>query len=79
MGSCAVTGNPSGQRNSFLPGLKKEIEPVVKKYKLNRKVFKLDELVKVDDFVAGCPMNETVFLNVLDKYLKEFGVANART
>jgi coenzyme F420-reducing hydrogenase gamma subunit len=30
--------------------------------------------VTVDDEVDGCPMSEEVFLNVLTKYLKEFGV-----
>lgn len=77
IGSCAVTGMPSGQRNVFSPELKKEIEPELKMYKLKRKVKKLNEIVKVDDIVAGCPMSEVVFLNVLNKYLKEFGVVKS--
>ena len=74
IGSCAVTGNPSGQRNNFGFELKQEIEPAVKTYKLNRKVYRLDEIVKVHSMVPGCPMNEMLFLNALEKYLKEFGV-----
>ena len=35
------------------------------------------DVVPIDDEVPGCPMEENVFLNVLDKYLKEFGVLNA--
>jgi coenzyme F420-reducing hydrogenase gamma subunit len=74
IGACAVTGNPSGQRNNFSYELKQEIEPSVKMYRLNRKVFRLEEIVKVDSSVPGCPMNEMLFLNTLEKYLKEFGV-----
>ena len=44
---------------------------------LNEKVKTLKEVVLVDDEVDGCPMSEEVFLSVLTKYLKEFGVINA--
>jgi coenzyme F420-reducing hydrogenase gamma subunit len=35
-------------------------------------------VVQIDDEVQGCPMEEDVFLKVLDKYLNEFGVKNAQ-
>src|SRR3990167_8342167 len=35
---------------------------------------KLSEVVPIDDQVPGCPMNEKIFLNILDKYLKEFKI-----
>ena len=38
------------------------------------KVSPIKDVVKVDDFVHGCPMQEDVFLAVLGKYLKLFKV-----
>ncbi len=74
IGSCACTGYPSAQRNDFSPEVKARIEPFLKKWDLYKDVLRLDQLVKVDDKVDGCPMFEAIFLRVLDKYLKEFGV-----
>jgi len=74
IGSCAVTGGPSAQRNKFSPALQGEIESSVKKFKLGKKVKKLSDIVQVDDEVPGCPMVENLFLKAVDKYLKEFGV-----
>ena len=74
VGACACTGYPSAQRNDFPDHLKLKIEPFLKKWDLYRKVLRLDEVVRVDDKVDGCPMVEAVFLKVLDKYLRMFGV-----
>jgi coenzyme F420-reducing hydrogenase gamma subunit len=37
----------------------------------------LSDLVKVDDYISGCPMDEKLFLTKLNKYFKEFEMANA--
>jgi len=74
IGSCAVTGLPSGQRNNFSDALKAEISPYLEQYKQSKKVFALHELVTVDDSVPGCPMVESEFLKVVDKYLKFFNI-----
>lgn len=74
VGSCAVTGMPSAQRNLFNPDLKKEIKPLLIKFKHREKVLAVKDVIKVDDEVPGCPMNEKIFLETLDKYLKKFGV-----
>lgn len=74
IGACACTGYPSAQRNDFPDNLKVRIEPFLRKWNLYRKVLRLDEVVKVDDKVEGCPMAEAVFLKVLDKYLRIFGI-----
>jgi len=74
IGSCAVNGMPSAQRNNFDPKKKKEIEFLIKKFHMAKKVRTVAEVVKVDDKVPGCPMNEQLFLNTVNKYLKEFGV-----
>ncbi|VVB65949.1 Sulfhydrogenase 2 subunit delta [Candidatus Gugararchaeum adminiculabundum] len=74
VGSCAVNGRPSAQRNDFAPELKKVIKPFIKKWKLYDNVLSAKDVVKVDESVDGCPMNEEKFLQVLDKYLVEFKV-----
>jgi sulfhydrogenase subunit delta len=72
IGSCAVTGAPSNYRNFFSEDTKKEIQMVVDRFGHREKVSALSELVAVDDAVPGCPMDETKFLEVVSKYLKEF-------
>lgn len=74
VGSCACMGYPSAQRNDFPEEIQKKIEPLLNKWHLYKKVLRLDQVVKVDDRVNGCPMSEEVFLKVLDKYLKEFNI-----
>jgi sulfhydrogenase subunit delta len=74
IGSCAVNGSPSNQRNFFSEDTKKEIKMVIDNFGHRDKVSPLNEIVKVDDYVPGCPMEEEKFLEVLDKYLKEFKV-----
>jgi coenzyme F420-reducing hydrogenase gamma subunit len=74
IGSCAVNGSPSNQRNFFSDDTKKEIKMTLDNFGHKDKVSALNEIVKVDENVSGCPMDEDKFLEVLDKYLKEFKV-----
>ncbi|PIN91546.1 hypothetical protein COU57_00155 [Candidatus Pacearchaeota archaeon CG10_big_fil_rev_8_21_14_0_10_32_14] len=74
IGSCACTGMPSAQRNDFNSKQKAQIEELMKKFHHARKVEKLEEVIKVDAKVNGCPMNEQVFLNVVNDTLREFGI-----
>jgi len=74
IGSCAVNGRPSNQRNFFSDDTKKEIKIVLDKFGHRDKVSALNEIVTVDENVPGCPMEEDKFLEVLNKYLKEFKV-----
>jgi len=74
IGSCAVIGSPSNQRNFFSEDTKKEIKLVLDKFGHRDKVSALNEIVKVDDNVQGCPMDENKFLETLNKYLREFRV-----
>ncbi len=73
IGACACIGMPSGQRNQFNSTQKTEIEPVLARFKYAPMVKKLSDIVTVDDQVPGCPMDENKFLEILNKYLKEFG------
>jgi len=74
IGSCAVDGSPSNQRNFFDEGMKGEIKFILDKFGHREKVSPLSEIVKVDSNVPGCPMIEEKFIEVLNKYLKEFKV-----
>lgn len=74
VGACAVTGMPSACRNLFDSKTKKEIAPFLKLYNLSEKVEPLKTFVKVDAEIPGCPMDQGIFLSVLNNYLKEFGI-----
>jgi NAD-reducing hydrogenase small subunit len=74
IGSCACTGLPSAQRNNFSPEKLKLIDDLLRKFHLSKKVRKLEEVVKVDAMVNGCPMDEKDFLKVLNETLKEFKI-----
>lgn len=69
VGSCAVTGSPSNQRNFFNQSQVDEITPILDKFKYKKKVLKLADLVTVDESIPGCPMNEELFLKIMNKYL----------
>ncbi|MEK6953994.1 MAG: hypothetical protein AABX01_03230 [Candidatus Micrarchaeota archaeon] len=74
IGSCACNAQPAGQRNMFDEETKREIQFIVDKFKMAPKVESIPEVIKVDDLVAGCPMDENHFIAVLNKYLEEFGI-----
>jgi coenzyme F420-reducing hydrogenase gamma subunit len=69
MGSCAATGLPSGQRNLFNEEKKERIAADLKKFHHLPKCLSVKEAVKVDDEVMGCPINETKFIEVFEKYI----------
>lgn len=69
VGSCAVIGAPSNQRNFFDLDKLAEIKPILEKFRYKDKVLKVADVVKVDEVVPGCPMNEEAFLEIMGKYL----------
>lgn len=74
VGSCAVTGQPAGQRNEFDEERKKEIQYLLDHFAHLPKVLKVSDVVKVDGEVPGCPMDSKLFLNTLNQLLKEFNI-----
>lgn len=74
IGACACVGMPSSQRNLFDEKTNEEIKHILARFSYADKVRKLSEIVTVDDQVPGCPMDENIFLNVINKYLKEFEI-----
>lgn len=74
VGSCACTGSPSNQRNNFNKDQSAEIKPILDKFGYRKKVASVSEIVKVDDSIPGCPMDEKIFMQKLESLLKEFGI-----
>lgn len=70
LGSGAVSGYPSNQRNKFPIKKKKEIQHLIEKMNQNPKILPLKEFVKVDDNIPGCPIEEKVLLKKMESYLK---------
>lgn len=75
IGACACTGMPSAQRNAFDDVSNAEIQNLLIRFQYADKVKRLKDIVQVDAEVNGCPMVEQVFLQVIDKYLKEFEIS----
>lgn len=75
IGSCAISGAPSNHRNFFDEKTKEEILPILQHFGHREKVVPIYDLIQVDDQVPGCPIIEQSFVQMMEKYLKEFGVA----
>ena len=70
IGACACTGKPSSSRNELVPEqITERIEWYLLNFDYSDKVQKLDEVIKVDDYVQGCPMSVIPFMEMLDKYI----------
>lgn len=74
IGSCAVTGLPSSQRNQFDEKTRQEIEFILTRFNHLDKVQPLKEFVTVDAEAPGCPMDPDKFLALLDLALKKFNI-----
>jgi len=70
IGSCAAEGSPANQRNFFDSKATSEITFLLKRFRLNEKVYPLKNFVAVDDVVPGCPMVEEKFIQMLEKYMR---------
>jgi len=69
MGNCTITGQPSCQRNFFSADQLKEIKADMDKFRFLPKCLAVKQVVKLDDEVPGCPMDEEKFVGVFEKYL----------
>ncbi len=70
LGSGAVSGFPSNQRNKFDAKKKKQIQHLIKKFHQNKTIEPLNKFVKVDDEINGCPVDEKLLMEKIEKYLK---------
>jgi len=69
IGACACTGLPSASRNDFTQEERDKLTWYFENFDYGEKVKRLEEVIKVDDMVNGCPMDPKAFLEVLTKYL----------
>lgn len=75
VGACACTGMPSASRNNLdSEEINEKIKFYLSHFDYSDKVSKLEDVIRVDDKVPGCPMNVETFLEILDKYLKLFKI-----
>ena len=75
VGSCACTGRPSASRNDFsYDDLDYRILWYFSHFDYDKTVKSIEEVIKVDDKVPGCPMNSALFGKALEKYLKLFNL-----
>jgi len=66
VGSCAVTGMPSAQRNTFSDDKKEKLDMFIERFGHLDKVLKVSEVVKVDAEIPGCPMAPAKFLETVN-------------
>ncbi len=75
VGACACNGLPSASRNMFVPErMSFKTQWYLKHFDYAAKVKKLEDIIKVDDKIDGCPMSADNFLAALGKYLKLFNI-----
>lgn len=66
VGSCAVTGMPSAQRNMMPEEKQDNLEMFIDRFGHLEKVLKVSEVCKVDAEIPGCPMAPAKFLETVD-------------
>jgi sulfhydrogenase subunit delta len=75
IGACACTGHPSTSRNQFASEqINERIRWYLSHFDYGKEVKRLNEVIRVDDMVRGCPMKVPSFLQTLNKYLELFGI-----
>lgn len=71
IGACACTGQPSTSRNQFASEqISERIQWYLSHFDYGTEVRRLNEVIRVDDMVRGCPMKVPSFLQTLEKYLE---------
>src|SRR5215208_2793149 len=75
IGACACTGQPSTSRNQFASEqINERIRWYLSHFNYAKEVKRLNEVIRVDDMVRGCPMKLSSFLQILKKYLELFDI-----
>ena len=69
LGVCAISGGFSAQRNFFSDRQKEKIKDDLEKFDFLPKCLSVKDVVKTDDEVPGCPMDEEKFVSIFEKYL----------
>lgn len=70
IGSCAINGMPSSQRNSFSAEIKEKIAPLVKRLNQLEKILPLNKYIKVDYEINGCPITAIELDKLISREIK---------
>jgi len=69
MGTCAITGQPSAQRNKFGEAKQLRIAEDLERFNFLPQALSVKQAVAADDQIAGCPINEEQFIRIFEKHL----------
>jgi len=69
LGSGAINGWPSNLRNDFKGEKKKKVVKLVEKLRQIKKILPVKKIVKIDDEIPGCPIDEKIFIEKMEGYL----------
>lgn len=69
LGSCAIDGRPSNHRNFFNESQRKEIKPILERFKLYEKVKPVKEVIQADIELNGCPIDEKKFIELMNELI----------
>ena len=69
LGSGAVCGAPSNQRNKFSAAKKAGIKDKIEKMHQLPKILSVGDVVKVDEKINGCPVDEGVLVRKIEGFL----------
>jgi coenzyme F420-reducing hydrogenase gamma subunit len=70
IGSGAINGYPSNQRNNLKGKELEKVKPMIKTFHQLPKILPIKEVIKVDDEIPGCPVDREEVIKKFDSYLK---------
>jgi coenzyme F420-reducing hydrogenase gamma subunit len=70
IGSGAINGYPSNQRNKLKGSELQKVNKLIKRYHQLPKILPIKEVIKIDDEIPGCPAEEKILIKKFNSYLK---------
>ena len=69
LGSGAINGYPSNQRNNFKGKELEKVKKQIKTYHQLPKILPIKQVIKIDDEIPGCPVDKEMIIKKFDSYL----------
>jgi len=70
IGSGAINGYPSNQRNNLKGSELQKVNKLIKRFHQLPKIVPIKQVIKVDDEIPGCPVDEKMIITKFNSYLK---------